>query len=95
MQEPTPEEIGSWHSVIGTRPLNKFIFMAEPSHIDAVRPIIAERIQDAGCLTQAQPNMLEVLPPLSSKGDGVSRLLKHFDILPGNVMAIGDAENVS
>lgn len=48
-----------------------------------------------GHLTQAQSNMLEVLPPNASKGNGVKRLLKSLNILPEHVMAIGDAENVS
>lgn len=94
IQEPDPQRVESWEAVIGMRPLNKFIFMAEPSRIDAIRPLIAERVGDMGSLTQAQGNMLEVLPPLSSKGDGLTALLSHLDIVAENVLAIGDAENV-
>lgn len=92
-KEPDPTAIGNWNEAIGKRPLNKFIYMAEPSHIDEIRPLIAERIGDAGHLTQAQSNMLEVLPPNASKGNGVRRLLKSLNIPPEHVMAIGDAEN--
>lgn len=93
-QEPFPLAIGDWGDAIGKRPLNKFIYMAEPSHIDEIRPIVAERIGNLGHLTQAQSNMLEVLPPNASKGNGVRRLLGSLQIAPEHVMAIGDAENV-
>lgn len=68
--------------------------MAEPSHIDEMRPIVAERIGDMGHLTQAQSNMLEVLPPDACKGNGVRRLAKSLGIDVEEIMAIGDAENV-
>ena len=44
-------------------------------------------------LTKAVPGMLEVLPPGSNKGDGVMKLLEHYDIHPTNVIAFGDGEN--
>lgn len=69
--------------------------MAEPETIDEMRPLVAEKVGSAGNLTQAQSNMLEVLPPNSSKGDGVRRLLRNVGVHPDNVLAIGDAENVS
>lgn len=94
MQEPHPETLGSWDTAIGRRPLNKFIYMAEPARIDEIRPYVAKRIGDRGHLTQAQSNMLEVLPPNASKGNGVRELLKSLRVNPENLLAIGDAENV-
>lgn len=94
IQEPVPEEVGTWENVIESRPLNKFIFMGEPAEIDRVRPFVAKRIGNCGVLTQAQGNMLEVLPPDSSKGNGVQVLLDRVGVTPENVLAIGDAENV-
>lgn len=91
--EPDPINVGKWETVIGKKSLNKMIFMAEPSRVDAIRPIVQERIGRMCHLTQAQDNMLEVLPPDASKGDGVRRLLEHLNIKPQNVLAIGDAEN--
>lgn len=91
--EPVAEDIGDWGNVIGSKTLNKMIFMADGSRIDEVRPHIQKRIGHLCHLTQAQDNMLEVLPPDANKGDGVRRLLKHLGVDPGNVLAIGDAEN--
>lgn len=93
--EPACRVIGRWDSVIGDKVLNKFIFMEDPKRIDAIRPKVAERLGGRAALTQAQGNMLEVLPPAASKGDGVKRLLRHLGVAPAEVMAIGDAENVS
>lgn len=93
-KEPDPVAVGDWNDAIGKRPLNKFIYMAEPAVIDEVRPLVEERLGDIGDFTQAQSNMLEVLPPNASKGNGVRRLLKSLDIPLEHVLAIGDAENV-
>lgn len=87
--------MGEWDKALAEVPLNKFVFMGHPDRIKEIRPIVSERIGNMGCLTQAQSNMLEVLPPNSSKGDGVRRLLREVNISPDNVLAIGDAENVS
>lgn len=86
---------GGWERVIGTRVLNKFIFMADPARIDEVRPHVAIALGEHAVLTQAQGNMLEVLPAGTSKGNGLLRLLDDWRIKPSEVMAIGDAENVS
>lgn len=74
--------------------LNKFIFMADPARIIEVREHVAKRVGTMGVLTQAQSDMLEVLPPSTSKGNGVRRLIEKLGISPKNVLAIGDAENV-
>lgn len=91
--EPDPEVIDSWEEFAQSAPLNKMIFMAEPARIDEIRPAVQKRVGDEGTLTQAQGNMLEVLPKGASKGDGVRRLLKSVDVEPKEVLAIGDAEN--
>lgn len=93
-QEPAAEEIGVWESVIGKRSINKLIMMAEPDEINRVRPYIESKIGNDGHLTQAQGNMLEVLPPGASKGLGVRHFMDHMGIASENVLAIGDAENV-
>ncbi|CAN8062242.1 unnamed protein product [Agarophyton chilense] len=91
--EPAATQVEDWEKAFDATPLNKFIFMAEPKLIDQLRPLVAEKVGEMGNLTQAQSNMLEVLPPNSSKGDGVRRLLDDLDVHPDNVLAIGDAEN--
>eukprot|EP00177_Eucheuma_denticulatum_P004749 GFKZ01008633.1.p1 GENE.GFKZ01008633.1~~GFKZ01008633.1.p1 ORF type:complete len:121 (-),score=24.50 GFKZ01008633.1:35-397(-) len=67
--------------------------MADKGRIDEIRPEVAKRIGAAGSLTQAQGNMLEVLPPGASKGYGVQKLLERLGVEVGDVLAIGDAEN--
>ncbi len=62
VQEPDPRVVGDWENVIGRQTLNKFIFMAEPRRIDEIRPHVQETLQGRAVLTQAQSNMLEVLP---------------------------------
>ncbi|KAM3568197.1 hypothetical protein VYU27_009678 [Nannochloropsis oceanica] len=44
-------------------------------------------------LTQAQGDMLEVLPPGGSKGLGVQKLLEALKVDKANLLAIGDQEN--
>lgn len=42
---------------------------------------------------QAMEDMIEVLPPNASKGDGVKRLLESFGGSFDDLLALGDAEN--
>lgn len=67
--------------------------MADPERIDEIRPVVERTVGDLGRLTQAQGNMLEVLPRGGSKGEGVRRLLECVGVEKENVLAIGDAEN--
>jgi len=91
--EPAVLSMEDWSNVIGKQALNKFIFMAKPERIDQVRPLIAQEIGAQANLTQAQANMLEVLPFGCNKGEGLKRFLKAEGIEADNTMCIGDAEN--
>lgn len=73
--------------------VHKLILLADELELLKIRPLLSEFMQQSVCLTKAVPGMLEVLPLGSSKGEGVSVLLKHIGILPDNVMAFGDGEN--
>lgn len=44
-------------------------------------------------ITQAVPEMLEILPPTSSKGDGVRALVVHLVIDAQDCLAFCDGEN--
>lgn len=87
--EPHPIVVPHWSGI----DINKMIFMAHPDVIDEIRPHVQRQMKGHATLTQAQDNMLEVLPKGTNKGHGVLQLLKHVDVNPNNVMAIGDAEN--
>lgn len=93
--EPVPEVIGTWESVLDSVPLNKFIYLGPADKITALRPAVEAAVGTHATLTQALPDMLEVLPPGASKGDGVRRLLEGAfgGVDPAAVLALGDAEN--
>ena len=44
-------------------------------------------------VTQAVPNMLEILPLGNDKARGVRTLLTHLDVEMSRVVAVGDGEN--
>ena len=73
--------------------VHKLILLADEAELLKIRPLLSDFMKQSVCLTKAVPGMLEVLPLGSSKGEGVSVLLKHIGILPDNVMAFGDGEN--
>lgn len=73
--------------------VHKLIILADEIELERVRPLLQAYMGQSVSLTKAVPGMLEVLPPGSSKGEGVSVLLKHIGVSPENVMAFGDGEN--
>lgn len=74
-------------------PIYKCIFMAEDEIIDnVVRPYVEKSLSGVS-ITSALHGMLEILPPGSSKGNGVKFVLDSLGIHPKNVMALGDGEN--
>ena len=93
--DPTPEvhapgldRLGD----IGVR-VHKLILLDDEENIVALRPHLAAALGDVASLTRAVPGMLEVLPPGSSKGEGVQVLLDHLNTSPDSVVAFGDGEN--
>ena len=44
-------------------------------------------------ITQALENMIEVMPKLTGKGEGVKVLLRHLSLRGNECLAVGDAEN--
>lgn len=73
--------------------IHKLILLGPPSIITALRPSLQSFLGTRATLTQAQYDMLEVLPSGGSKGRGVQKLLEALKIDPKNVLAIGDQEN--
>ncbi|KAK6140750.1 hypothetical protein DH2020_025513 [Rehmannia glutinosa] len=59
----------------------------------SLRPYWEEAIEDRASVVQAVPDILELVPPGTSKGSGVRILLDHLGVPPNEVMAIGDGEN--
>jgi len=92
-RDPTPEVVGSWPFIAAEEPVNKLIILADRSRVAALRPLLAARLGSSATITQAVPEMLEVLPAGGSKGVGVAALLKHIGMPAELVLAMGDAEN--
>lgn len=53
-----------------------------------LRPYWAEAIGDNASVVQACPDMLEIVPPGTSKGSGVKILLDHLGVSPKEVSAV-------
>mmetsp|Transcript_4769 Transcript_4769/g.8787 ORF Transcript_4769/g.8787 Transcript_4769/m.8787 type:complete len:341 (+) Transcript_4769:91-1113(+) len=74
--------------------IHKMLLLSETKEfIDQIRPSIEKLVNNVASLTQAQPDMLEILPFGASKGKGVSILLEHYGFRQEELLAIGDAEN--
>ncbi|CAI5944073.1 unnamed protein product, partial [Closterium sp. NIES-64] len=93
--EPRAEVMQSVHHIINETPIQqKLLFYDTPHGIDGfIRPFWSAATAGRATVTQAVPDMLEILPPGQSKGAGVRVLLDHLKLSAEQVMAIGDGEN--
>lgn len=92
--EPKAEIMPSIDQLLGTAEIQKVLFLETPEGISStLRPYWAKATEGRARVVQAQPDMLELVPPATSKGNGVKILLDHLCISPDEVMAIGDGEN--
>lgn len=91
--EQAPDEIGPLAALPGAVPISKFVFIAPPERIGAIREELKPFVNGSASLLQSTPWLLEALPPGSSKGAGLRWLLDYMGIHPGHVLAIGDGEN--
>lgn len=94
--EPMPEAVGPLQNILASTPINKLLVIKpnEARKIKALRWQLSMQINPKEArMTQALPDMLEILPPNVSKGAALKHLLKDLGIKPEEVMALGDAEN--
>lgn len=92
--EPKAEVLPSIGDLLLQAPISKLLFYDTPEGVrDFIRPHWAAAVGGRATLTQAVPDMLEILPHGASKGAGVQILLDHLGVRPDEVMAIGDGEN--
>ncbi len=94
--EPMPEAVGPLQNILASTPINKLLVIKQddPRKIRALRWQLSMQINPKEArMTQALPDMLEILPPNISKGAALKHLLKDLGIRPEEVMALGDAEN--
>ena len=94
--EPLPEVyspgLDKLESLAGLR-VNKLNIIGDEADLQRIRPLVTELFSGEASITKAVPGLLEVLPLGASKGEGVLRLLKHYNIDPASTMAFGDGEN--
>ncbi|KAM3351172.1 hypothetical protein ACQJBY_023277 [Aegilops geniculata] len=92
--EPKAEIVASIDQLLGTAEIQKLVFIGTSEGVSStLRPYWTKAIEERAGVLQAQPDMLELVPPATSKGTGVKILLDHLCISPDEVMAIGDGEN--
>lgn len=89
------ESVGPLQNLVGRVPISKLLFMKRHDHrkINALRWQLNVQLDGKARLTQALPDMLELLPAGQSKGRGVKLLLKELGIDEKHLLAIGDGEN--
>jgi len=73
--------------ILNRHPIQKLLFYdTERGISDVIRPFWTSQLSAAdAALTQAVPDMLEILPPGQSKGSGVQILLDSLGIHPEEV----------
>lgn len=92
--EPKAEIIPSVDQLLAAADIQKVLFMDSAEGVaNTLRPYWSEATGDRANVVQAQPDMLEIVPPGTSKGSGVKLLLDHLGVSPKEIMAIGDGEN--
>ena len=69
--------------------VHKLILMADDDMLKLLRPSLQEHVEGIASLTFSVPGMLEVLPFMASKGDGVSKLIEHIGASPANTICFG------
>lgn len=73
----------------GTGPITKLIVVTKRDFASE----FSSRFRDSAKLVRTHPELVEILPPGVSKGEGVRKLCRHLAIDPAKVLAVGDQEN--
>ncbi|XP_030530661.1 endoribonuclease YBEY, chloroplastic isoform X2 [Rhodamnia argentea] len=93
-KEPKAEIMPSIEDLLAAADIQKIIFLDAAEGVATnLRPYWSEATGARANVVQAVPDMLEIVPPGTSKGSGVKMLLDHLGVAPKEVMAIGDGEN--
>lgn len=92
--EPRAAIVESLAALLAGPPVVKVLLYAQhASQIEELRPRMEALMAGRASVTQAVPEMLEVLPLGASKGAGASRLLRSLGLDPARCAAVGDGEN--
>ncbi|KAI4316079.1 hypothetical protein L6164_024096 [Bauhinia variegata] len=92
--EPKAEVMRSTEHLLAAADIQKMIFFDTAERVAGkLRPHWSGVTEDRATVIQAVPDMLEIVPLGTSKGNGVEMLLDHLGVTAKEVMAIGDGEN--
>ncbi|XP_047341022.1 endoribonuclease YBEY, chloroplastic [Impatiens glandulifera] len=92
--EPKAEIMSSIDHLLTGNDIQKVIYLDTAEGVtETLRPYWSVETRDRATVVQAVPDMLEIVPPGTSKGDGVKLLLDHLGVTANEIMAIGDGEN--
>ncbi|XP_074286961.1 endoribonuclease YBEY, chloroplastic isoform X2 [Silene latifolia] len=92
--EPKAETMPSIEDLLAAAEVQKLVFLDTPDRVTTtLRPFWSEASGDHAAVVQTVPDMLELVPHGTSKGNGVQLLLDHLGVTPNEIMAIGDGEN--
>ncbi|KAL9230357.1 hypothetical protein vseg_005720 [Gypsophila vaccaria] len=92
--EPKAETMASVEDLLAAAQVQKLVFLDNPDGVaTSLRPYWSEACGDDANVVQTVPDMLELVPHGTSKGNGVKLLLDHLEVSPNEIMAIGDGEN--
>lgn len=80
-------------AAVATRPLAKFIIIAEPEEADAIVPQLRERFARRLHIVRSHRNFVEGNPLDASKGQALARLAARLGIPQSQTAAIGDNDN--
>lgn len=92
--EPKAEVMPSVEHLLASSEIQKMIFLDTAEKVaDTLRPYWSDATKGRATVVQAVPDMLEIVPLGTSKGNGVKVLLDHLGVTAKEIMAIGDGEN--
>ncbi|XP_057452368.1 endoribonuclease YBEY, chloroplastic isoform X2 [Lotus japonicus] len=92
--EPKAEIMPSVEHLLASADIQKMIFMDTAQRVaNTLRPHWSDATRGRATVVQAVPDMLEIVPLGTSKGNGVKVLLDHLGVTANEIMAIGDGEN--
>ncbi|XP_021776420.1 uncharacterized protein LOC110740241 [Chenopodium quinoa] len=93
-REPKAETMASVDQLLAAAEVQKLVFLDTAERVEtAIRPYWSEAAGNHASVVQAIPDMLEIVPHGTSKGNGVKWLLQHLGVSAEEIMAIGDGEN--
>ncbi|KAF7830095.1 endoribonuclease YBEY, chloroplastic-like isoform X1 [Senna tora] len=92
--EPKAEIMPSTEHLLAAADIQKMLFLDTAERVaSTLRPYWSEATKSRATVVQAVPDMLEIVPLGTSKGNGVKMLLDHLGVTAKEIMAIGDGEN--